>query len=224
MRYLVGLVLMIIGGIHGYIFMETGKVDPCQGAVQRVIQNHINDKNTGLGALMMLNPAFESIAASKMRSEGIETCYWTALTGEDPAVAGSSNGTTTLASERSEVSQSKQPSTLTTERRWQVREGSTTAKTLSEASTFRWFNPDTDEKVLLLTKEAKLDCEWKNGTKGEITLPEGQKLTVSQIALTGKGRLPAVNVTVKVGSEEKSCILIHPDDQRMKLTSADPRP
>jgi hypothetical protein len=39
MRYLVGLVLMMIGGIHGYIFMETGTVDPCRGAVQRVIQS-----------------------------------------------------------------------------------------------------------------------------------------------------------------------------------------
>jgi ankyrin repeat protein len=97
MRYLLGLVLIAIVGVHGYIFAETGTVDPCRGTVQRAIQNHLDDKNGGLGALMMLNPAFESIAASKMRSKGIGTCYWSALTGDEPALAGASDDPSTHA-------------------------------------------------------------------------------------------------------------------------------
>jgi hypothetical protein len=83
LRPLVVLLIAAALGVHGYFYVMTGTLDPCEAAVVRMLQKQRaqgEDVAAGLGALLA-----EPIR-QMLRSEGVSACYRTAFTGEPPEV------------------------------------------------------------------------------------------------------------------------------------------
>jgi hypothetical protein len=81
--YLLAMVVIAFAAVHGYFYVQTGTIDPCEAAVTRLIQEQ-RDKGEDLAA--GLGVLFAPQIKDMMRSEGVAACYRTALTGEPPEV------------------------------------------------------------------------------------------------------------------------------------------
>jgi hypothetical protein len=82
--WIVGLLAVALAGVHGFFYLATGTIDPCKAAVTRIIQKERaqgGDFVAGVGVL------FSEQLENLIRSDGVVTCYRTALTGQTPEVA-----------------------------------------------------------------------------------------------------------------------------------------
>jgi hypothetical protein len=77
------LAIVLLAGVHLYFYWATGTFDPCRAAVLRIVQKQReagSDLTAGIG--LLFGPQFEDA----LRSEGVLTCYRTALRGEPPEI------------------------------------------------------------------------------------------------------------------------------------------
>jgi hypothetical protein len=75
------IAMAVLGAVHLYFYWAVGTVDPCRAAVLRIVQKEREagrDLTAGLGVL------FRQQLEDALRSEGIATCYRSALRGEAP--------------------------------------------------------------------------------------------------------------------------------------------
>jgi len=75
--------LVLLAGVHLYFYWTVGTFDPCRAAVLRIVQKQREagqDLTAGIGVLF--GPQFEDA----LRSEGVATCYRSALRGEAPEI------------------------------------------------------------------------------------------------------------------------------------------
>jgi len=80
---LFGLVIVLVASIHLYFYWSVGTFDPCKAAVLRIIQNQKaagQDLAAGIGTL------FGRQLEDALRSEGVMTCYRSALRGQAPEI------------------------------------------------------------------------------------------------------------------------------------------
>jgi hypothetical protein len=81
--FVLGLAIVLLAGIHLYFYWTVGTFDPCRAAVLRIVQKQREagrDLTAGIGVLF--GPQFEDA----LRSEGVLTCYRSALRGEPPEI------------------------------------------------------------------------------------------------------------------------------------------
>lgn len=79
--WLIGLAVLLIAGVHLYFYWAVGTFDPCRAAVLRIVQKQRDagqDLTAGIGVL------FGRQLEDALRSEGVMTCYRSALRGEAP--------------------------------------------------------------------------------------------------------------------------------------------
>ncbi len=79
--WLIGLAVLLIAGVHLYFYWSVGTFDPCRAAVLRIVQKQRDagqDLTAGIGVL------FGRQLEDALRSEGVMTCYRSALRGEAP--------------------------------------------------------------------------------------------------------------------------------------------
>jgi hypothetical protein len=81
--YLLALVVIAFAAVHGYFYVQTGTIDPCDAAVTRLIQKQ---RDSGEDLAASLGVLFAPQLKDMMRSEGSAACYRTAITGEPPEV------------------------------------------------------------------------------------------------------------------------------------------
>lgn len=75
--------ILLLGGVHLFFYWTVGTFDPCRAAVLRIVQKQREagrDLTAGIGVLF--GPQFEDA----LRSEGVLTCYRSALRGEIPEI------------------------------------------------------------------------------------------------------------------------------------------
>jgi hypothetical protein len=80
---LIGLLIVLLAGIHLFFYWTVGTFDPCRAAVLRIIQKQRiegQDLAAGVGVL------FARQLEDALRSEGVLTCYRSALRGEAPEI------------------------------------------------------------------------------------------------------------------------------------------
>ena len=80
---LIGSAIVLLAGVHLYFYWAVGTFDPCRAAVLRIVQKQRaagRDLTAGIGVLF--GPQFEDA----LRSEGVVTCYRSALRGEPPEI------------------------------------------------------------------------------------------------------------------------------------------
>ncbi len=81
--WVIGLAILAIVGVHLYFYWTVGTFDPCRAAVLRIIQKQRaagQDLAAGVGVL--LGRQLEDA----IRSQGVMTCYRSALRGEAPEI------------------------------------------------------------------------------------------------------------------------------------------
>lgn len=81
--WIVGLAAAVVVGVHGYFYAMAGTVDPCKAAVTRLIQKQ---RTQGSDIVASVGVLLSEQLEDTMRSEGVEACYRTALTGKAPEV------------------------------------------------------------------------------------------------------------------------------------------
>ena len=84
MRFLFTLVLIAVAAVaafHAFLYFSVGTAEPCQAAVQRILQKQ---RAQGNSFIANLGDAFNRQAEEIMRGEGIGACYRSALTGDAP--------------------------------------------------------------------------------------------------------------------------------------------
>jgi hypothetical protein len=77
------LAFVLLAGVHLYFYWTVGTFDPCRAAVLRIVQKQREagrDLTAGIG--LLFGPQFEDA----LRSEGVLTCYRSALRGEAPEI------------------------------------------------------------------------------------------------------------------------------------------
>jgi hypothetical protein len=77
------IAVALVAAVHLYFYWAVGTVDPCKAAVLRIVQKEREagrDLTAGLGVL------FSKQLEDALRSEGVATCYRSALRGEAPEV------------------------------------------------------------------------------------------------------------------------------------------
>jgi hypothetical protein len=72
---------VIVAGVHVFFYWATGTVEPCQAAVERIIQKQVAQGNN---VVATLGQTFKPQAIEVLRGEGIMACYRSALTGDAP--------------------------------------------------------------------------------------------------------------------------------------------
>ena len=80
---ILSLLIVLLAGIHLYFYWTVGTFDPCKAAVLRIIQKQRaagQDLTAGIGVL------FGRQLEDALRSEGVLTCYRSALRGEAPEI------------------------------------------------------------------------------------------------------------------------------------------
>lgn len=80
---LLGLAVAAIAAIHLFFYWSVGTFDPCQAAVLRIIQKQ---KAAGQDLPAVVGTLFARQLEDAMRSEGVMTCYRSALRGEAPEI------------------------------------------------------------------------------------------------------------------------------------------
>jgi hypothetical protein len=78
---IISLVVLLFAAVHLYFYWSVGTFDPCKAAVLRIIQKQRasgQDLTAGIGVL------FGRQLEDALRSEGVMTCYRSALRGEAP--------------------------------------------------------------------------------------------------------------------------------------------
>ena len=84
MRFILSIffiALALLAAVHLWFYWSVGAVEPCRAAVLRIIQKQReqgNDIVAGVGVV------FARQLEDALRSEGIATCYRSALRGEAP--------------------------------------------------------------------------------------------------------------------------------------------
>lgn len=75
------LAVIVAAAVHGFFYWATGSAEPCEAAVERIIQ-----KQTARGNQVIATAAqtFKPEAVQMLRNEGIGACYRSALTGDAP--------------------------------------------------------------------------------------------------------------------------------------------
>jgi hypothetical protein len=81
--WLLALVVLVIAGVHLFFYWTVGTFDPCQAAVLRIIQKQ---KAAGQDVPAVVGTLFARQLEDAMRSEGVMTCYRSALRGEAPEI------------------------------------------------------------------------------------------------------------------------------------------
>jgi hypothetical protein len=84
MKLIIGLLVAAVVLVHGYFYAALGSVDPCKAAVTRIIEKERgkgNDLAASAGVL------FSEQLEKMLRSNGIQSCYRSAITGDMPDVS-----------------------------------------------------------------------------------------------------------------------------------------
>ena len=79
--FLLGSAIALLAAVPLYFYWTVGTFDPCRAAVLRIVQKQREagrDLTAGIGVLF--GPQFEDA----LRSQGVLTCYRSALRGEAP--------------------------------------------------------------------------------------------------------------------------------------------
>lgn len=69
MKNLILLVLLALAGVHGYIYMSYGTLDPCMAAAFRTINQPASEAGRTLGQLVV------GPIETRFRAKGALTCY-----------------------------------------------------------------------------------------------------------------------------------------------------
>jgi hypothetical protein len=83
LSWIIGLAILAIVGVHLYFYWAVGTIDPCKAAVLRIVQKQRaagQDLVAGVGVL------FGRQLEDALRSQGMMTCYRSALRGEAPEI------------------------------------------------------------------------------------------------------------------------------------------
>ncbi len=80
---LIGLLIALLAGIHLFFYWTVGTFDPCRAAVLRIIQKQ---RAEGQGLAAGVGVLFARQLEDALRSEGVLTCYRSALRGEAPEI------------------------------------------------------------------------------------------------------------------------------------------
>jgi hypothetical protein len=75
------IALLVAAAVHGFFYATAGTLDPCEAAVSRIIQQQ---RAQGNDVVARVGEAFRQQGEELLRTEGIGTCYRSALTGEAP--------------------------------------------------------------------------------------------------------------------------------------------
>lgn len=81
--WLLTLAVLVIAGVHLFFYWSVGTFDPCQAAVLRIIQKQ---KASGQDVPAIVGTVFARPLEDALRSEGVMTCYRSALRGEAPEI------------------------------------------------------------------------------------------------------------------------------------------
>lgn len=77
------IAVLLMAGVHLYFFWTVGTVDPCKAAVLRIVQKQ---REAGRDVTASLGVLFRQQLEDALRSEGVATCYRSALRGEAPEI------------------------------------------------------------------------------------------------------------------------------------------
>jgi hypothetical protein len=80
---LVVLAVLLFAGVHFYFYWATGTFDPCKAAVLRIVQKQ---RESGQELAAGVGVLFGRQLEDALRSEGVMTCYRSALRGEAPEI------------------------------------------------------------------------------------------------------------------------------------------
>lgn len=81
--WLLGLAILLLASIHVYFYWTVGTFDPCRAAVLHIIQKQ---KDAGQELAAGVGVLFGRQLEDALRSEGVMTCYRSALRGEAPEI------------------------------------------------------------------------------------------------------------------------------------------
>jgi hypothetical protein len=84
MRFIFTLVIIAVAAVaafHAYLYYTVGTAEPCQAAVQRIIQKQ---RARGNNFVAQIGDTFSRQAEEMLRGEGLGACYRSALTGDAP--------------------------------------------------------------------------------------------------------------------------------------------